>query len=56
MGGKPFFGLKGNALNLAVAFIAGTDFLLFGYDQVGLTIFSQRMQCIPDSLPSAFRV
>ncbi|KAI1284809.1 general substrate transporter [Xylaria sp. FL0933] len=31
--GKPFFGLRGNALNYAVGFVAGCDFLLFGYDQ-----------------------
>ncbi|KAI6783156.1 Sugar transporter-like protein [Emericellopsis cladophorae] len=31
--GKKFFGLRGNALNWAISTIAGTDFLLFGYDQ-----------------------
>ncbi|KAI0525479.1 general substrate transporter [Xylaria bambusicola] len=31
--GKPFFGLRGQALNYAVGFVAGCDFLLFGYDQ-----------------------
>ncbi|KXX73185.1 Sugar transporter STL1 [Madurella mycetomatis] len=30
---KKFLGLRGQALNLAVGTIAGTDFLLFGYDQ-----------------------
>ncbi|EAQ85666.1 hypothetical protein CHGG_06919 [Chaetomium globosum CBS 148.51] len=30
---KKFLGLRGRALNLAVATIAGCDFLLFGYDQ-----------------------
>ncbi|PGH18867.1 hypothetical protein AJ79_00283 [Helicocarpus griseus UAMH5409] len=34
MPGVPrYFGLKGKNLNLAIAFIAGLDFLLFGYDQ-----------------------
>ncbi|KAJ6091423.1 hypothetical protein N7467_003392 [Penicillium canescens] len=28
-----YFGLRGNALNLAISWIAGLDFLLFGYDQ-----------------------
>ncbi|MCJ1288134.1 hypothetical protein MMC26_007489 [Xylographa opegraphella] len=28
-----FFGLRGFKLNLAVAFVAGADFFLFGYDQ-----------------------
>ncbi|KAI1125858.1 general substrate transporter [Nemania abortiva] len=31
--GKKFFGLRGQALNYAVGFVAGCDFLLFGYDQ-----------------------
>ncbi|GAP83939.1 putative sugar transporter stl1 [Rosellinia necatrix] len=31
--GKKFFGLRGNALNYAIGFVAGCDFLLFGYDQ-----------------------
>lgn len=30
---KPFFGLRGKGLNYAILLIAGTDFLLFGYDQ-----------------------
>lgn len=29
-----FYGLRGTRLNVAVAVIAGTDFALFGYDQV----------------------
>ncbi|KAF2011050.1 sugar porter family MFS transporter [Aaosphaeria arxii CBS 175.79] len=33
MFGKRFFGLTGSKLNIAVSFIAGLDFLLFGYDQ-----------------------
>ncbi|KAL1868767.1 hypothetical protein Plec18167_008072 [Paecilomyces lecythidis] len=28
-----YFGLKGTKLNIAIGFIAGLDFLLFGYDQ-----------------------
>ncbi|KAI5302780.1 hypothetical protein KEM56_000361 [Ascosphaera pollenicola] len=28
-----YFGLRGNSLNLAISFIAGLDFFLFGYDQ-----------------------
>lgn len=31
--GKKFFGLRGQALNYAIGFVAGCDFLLFGYDQ-----------------------
>ena len=31
--GKKFFGMRGNTLNWAISTIAGTDFLLFGYDQ-----------------------
>ncbi|EAA31803.2 putative sugar transporter [Neurospora crassa] len=30
---KPFLGLRGQPLNLAVGAVAGCDFLLFGYDQ-----------------------
>ncbi|KAI7529660.1 general substrate transporter [Hortaea werneckii] len=33
LGIKKYYGLKGNALNLTISFIAGLDFLLFGYDQ-----------------------
>lgn len=29
-----FYGLRGTNLNIAIAVIAGTDFALFGYDQV----------------------
>lgn len=31
--GKTYWGMRGNALNWAISTIAGTDFLLFGYDQ-----------------------
>jgi hypothetical protein len=31
---KKFLGLRGQALNLAVGTIAGTDFLLFGYGKI----------------------
>ncbi|KAI0021242.1 general substrate transporter [Xylariomycetidae sp. FL0641] len=30
---KKFFGMRGDTLNYAIGFIAGCDFLLFGYDQ-----------------------
>ncbi|KAF2765964.1 general substrate transporter [Teratosphaeria nubilosa] len=30
---KNFYGLRGTALNIAIAVVAGTDFALFGYDQ-----------------------
>ncbi|KAJ5573685.1 uncharacterized protein N7459_008112 [Penicillium hispanicum] len=33
LGVPKYFGLKGNALSLAISWIAGLDFLLFGYDQ-----------------------
>ena len=33
--GKKYYGLRGFQLNVAIAVIAGTDFALFGYDQVG---------------------
>ncbi|KAI9728259.1 MAG: hypothetical protein M1834_007752 [Cirrosporium novae-zelandiae] len=33
MFGRKYMGLKGTQLNLAIGFIAGLDFLLFGYDQ-----------------------
>lgn len=29
-----FYGLRGLGLNIAIAIVAGTDFALFGYDQV----------------------
>ena len=32
-----FYGLRGVQLNIAIAVIAGTDFALFGYDQVLFT-------------------
>ncbi|KFY63245.1 hypothetical protein V496_04094 [Pseudogymnoascus sp. VKM F-4515 (FW-2607)] len=32
-GSSPYFGLRGNKLDLAIAFLAGLDFFLFGYDQ-----------------------
>lgn len=35
---KPYYGLTGTKLNIAIACIAGTDFALFGYDQVGCTV------------------
>jgi hypothetical protein len=42
---KPYYGLTGFKLNLAIAVIAGTDFALFGYDQVGLFLYhSQQSQ------------
>ena len=31
---KNYYGLRGTQLNIAIAVIAGTDFALFGYDQV----------------------
>ena len=33
-GKQNFYGLRGFKLNVAIAVIAGTDFALFGYDQV----------------------
>lgn len=30
---RKFYGLRGSALNITIGFIAGLDFLLFGYDQ-----------------------
>lgn len=33
---KPYYGLTGFKLNVAIAVIAGTDFALFGYDQVNM--------------------
>lgn len=32
--GKPYYGLRGLHLSIAIATIAGCDFALFGYDQV----------------------
>lgn len=31
---KNYYGLRGVKLNIAIAIVAGTDFALFGYDQV----------------------
>lgn len=31
--GSKYLGLRGTKLNVAIGIIAGTDFLLFGYDQ-----------------------
>lgn len=31
---KRYYGLTGFKLNVAIAVVAGTDFALFGYDQV----------------------
>lgn len=33
MGPRKFLGLQGTQLQIAVGFLAGMDFLLFGYDQ-----------------------
>ncbi len=35
---KNYYGLRGLKLNVAIAVVAGTDFALFGYDQVLTTI------------------
>jgi MFS family permease len=35
---KNYYGLRGTKLNIAIAVIAGTDFALFGYDQVPVII------------------
>ena len=35
---KNYYGLRGIKLNIAIAIIAGTDFALFGYDQVPVII------------------
>lgn len=37
--GKPFYGLRGTQLNIAIAVVAGVDFALFGYDQVFTFIY-----------------
>ncbi|KAH6655166.1 general substrate transporter [Truncatella angustata] len=53
---KPFFGLRGKALNYAVGIIAGCDFLLFGYDQGvmgGILTMSQFLTEFPDINPDA---
>jgi hypothetical protein len=36
---RPYYGLTGTKLNVAIAVIAGTDFALFGYDQVILIAY-----------------
>ena len=43
-GQQNFYGLRGTKLNVAIAVIAGTDFALFGYDQVTLIPLSKRCQ------------
>ncbi|KAI1166316.1 general substrate transporter [Nemania serpens] len=53
--GKPFFGLRGQALNYAVGFVAGCDFLLFGYDQGvmgGILTMPQFLDVFPSINPS----
>ncbi|KAI1305713.1 general substrate transporter [Xylaria venustula] len=53
--GKPFFGLRGDALNYAVGFVAGCDFLLFGYDQGvmgGILTMPQFLNIFPSIDPS----
>ncbi|KAI0914226.1 general substrate transporter [Ustulina deusta] len=53
--GKPFFGLRGHALNYAVGFVAGCDFLLFGYDQGvmgGILTMPQFLDIFPSINPS----
>ncbi|KAI1199978.1 general substrate transporter [Nemania serpens] len=53
--GKPFFGLRGQALNYAVGFVAGCDFLLFGYDQGvmgGILTMPQFLNVFPSINPS----
>ncbi|KAI1822002.1 general substrate transporter [Xylaria intraflava] len=52
--GKPFFGLRGSALNYAVGFVAGCDFLLFGYDQGvmgGILTMPQFLEVFPSINP-----
>ncbi|KAI0196621.1 general substrate transporter [Xylaria flabelliformis] len=53
--GKPFFGLRGNALNYAIGLVAGCDFLLFGYDQGvtgGILTMPQFLNIFPAIDPS----
>ncbi|KAM0199876.1 hypothetical protein ACHAPA_004247 [Fusarium lateritium] len=48
---KKYFGLRGQALNYAISTIAGTDFLLFGYDQGvmgGILTMAPFMDQFPD--------
>jgi hypothetical protein len=33
MAGKKYMGMQGTNLQIAIGFLAGMDFLLFGYDQ-----------------------
>ncbi|KAI2643153.1 general substrate transporter [Xylaria nigripes] len=52
--GKPYFGLRGDALNYAVGLVAGCDFLLFGYDQGvmgGILTMSQFLDVFPSINP-----
>lgn len=44
---KPYFGMRGKALNYAVLMIAGCDFLLFGYGK------QYRVFCRFDARPRA---
>lgn len=53
-----FFGLRGSALNITIGFIAGLDFLLFGYDQGvtgGLLKLDSFQQQFPDINPYQFQ-
>jgi hypothetical protein len=43
---KNFYGLRGFKLNVAIAVIAGTDFALFGYDQVGQLEYTLRVKML----------
>ncbi|KAF4981230.1 hypothetical protein FZEAL_2918 [Fusarium zealandicum] len=48
---KKFFGLRGHVLNYAISTVAGTDFLLFGYDQGvmgGILTMKPFMEQFPD--------
>lgn len=40
-----FYGLRGTSLNVAIAVIAGTDFALFGYDQVRHQLLDNPSRC-----------
>ncbi|KAM0717496.1 hypothetical protein Q7P37_007348 [Cladosporium fusiforme] len=58
LGIKKYYGLRGNSLNYAISFIAGLDFLLFGYDQGvtgGLLDLPSFVKYFPsiDTLPNA---
>lgn len=56
--GGNYFGLRGTALQIAVGVIAGTDFLLFGYDQgvtgnlLTLESFTRHFPLINPNAPS----